>query len=180
MKLKNLMLAVMLVTACTMLLPGCSSSDDVKVIEKTGSNDAAGVSEEASGGYVFSYKGTDISVDADATGILEALGEANSYFESPSCAAQGIDKLYTYNDFELETYPDGDIDRGLYVRLKSDAVSTQEGITTSSTKDEIKEAYGEPTSEVSGNMVYEKGDMKLKFIFDGDSVVSIEYDSPLA
>nr|MCR4797702.1 hypothetical protein [Lachnospiraceae bacterium] len=124
------------------------------------------------------YKGTDIPVDADAAPIIENLGEPKSYFESPSCAAQGIGKLYSYGDFEIETYPDGDTDRVLYVLLKSDAVQTAEGASLASTREDVIAAYGEPTEEKTGAMIYQKGDMKLKFLFNDSGMVSIEYDSP--
>ncbi len=176
MKAKKL-IGLAIALTCVLGLFGCSSND-VKTIDSTSSTVSG--TENANAGYVFSYKGTDIPVDADFAPILEELGEPNSYFESPSCAAQGIGKHYTYNDFEIETYPDGDIDKVLYVMLKSDAVSTKEGINTSSTKDDIIAAYGEPTEEVTGSMIYQLSDMKLKFLFNGDSMISIEYDSPKA
>ena len=72
------------------------------------------------------------------------------------------------------------MDRVLYVMLTSDAVATAEGINLSSSKEDVIAAYGEPTKEVSGSLIYEVGDMKLKFLFSGDSMVSIEYDSSKA
>lgn len=178
MKANKLIVTVMLATSLSACLFGCGN-DDVKVIDGNGASTSA-AGESASDGYVFSYKNIDIPVDADFAPILEELGEPNSYFESESCAAQGIGKHYTYNDFEIETYPDGDVDRVLYVMLKSDAVSTKEGINTSSTKDDIIAAYGEPTEEVTGSLIYKTSSMKIKFLFNGDSMISIEYDSPLA
>ena len=161
------------------LASACGKSDDVKVIEGDASVTVQSAQQASEAeGYVFSYKGTAIPVDADAAPILEKLGEPLSYFESESCAAQGIGKLYTYGDFEIETYPDGDTDRILYVMLKSDAVSTQEGISLANTKDEVKAVYGEPDEEKTGAVNYHVGEMTLKFIFDGDAMVSIEYDSP--
>ena len=132
----------------------------------------------AAGGFVFNYNGTEVKVDVEADPVIEALGDYESYFESPSCAAQGIGKLYSYKDFEIETYPDGDIDRILYVRLKSDMAATGEGIDLSASMDDVRAAYGEPAEEKDSAMIYEKGGMKLKFIFDGDEMLSIEYDSP--
>ena len=176
MKAKKLIVLTMALT-CTLGLFGCGGND-VKTINNSSSS--ASSTEASAEGYVFTYKNTDIPVDADFAPILESLGEPNSYFESPSCAAQGIGKHYTYNDFEIETYPDGDIDRVLYVMLKTDAVSTKEGINTSSSKDDVIAAYGEPTEEVTGSLIYEQSDMKLKFLFNGDSMISIEYDSPKA
>ena len=57
-------------------------------------------------------------------------------------------------------------------------MATQEGIDLASSKDDILAAYGEPSEETSSALKFEKDGMKLVFIFDGDSLISIEYDSP--
>ncbi len=178
--MKNKFLATALIAVLALSMMACGSSNDTKVIE---SNNAAGAdtastSKTSTAGYVFNYNGTEIPVDADVAPIIETLGDANSYFESPSCAADGIGKLYTYSDFEIQTYPDGDVDRVLYVLLRTDNVATAEGIDLSSAKEDIVGAYGQATEEGTGSMKYEKDGMKLVFIFDNDdNLVSIEYDS---
>jgi hypothetical protein len=177
--MRNKCLAMALAVAMSMSMAACGGSSDTKVIESNGSTAAASsTSAESAAGFVFSYNGTDIPVDADAAPIVETLGEPNQYFESPSCAAEGIGKLYTYSDFEIQTYPDGDKDLILYVLLRTDNVATAEGIDLSSSRDDIIAAYGEPTSEATGAMTYEKDGVSLVFIFNGDSLISIEYDSP--
>lgn len=178
MKKRFLTLAASAIMAVSMI--ACGSSSDTKVIESDNTQNSAGNSsnEENATGYVFTYDGLQIPVDADAAPIVESLGEPQEYFESPSCAADGIGKLYTYSDFEIQTYPDGDQDLILYVLLRTDNVATAEGIDLSSSRDDIIAAYGEPTSEATGAMTYEKDGVSLVFIFDGDSLISIEYDSP--
>ena len=177
--MKNKILALALIAAMSLSMVACGGGSDTKVIESNGSSAEAGsTSSTSASGYVFSYNGTDIPVDADVTPILEALGEPKDEFTSPSCAGQGDGHLYTYNDFEIQTYPDGDKDLVLYVQLRTDNVATAEGIDLSSSKDDIIAAYGEPASEETGSMKYEKDGVSLVFIFDGDSLISIEYDSP--
>lgn len=178
--MKKKLLSMVVVAGMVLSFVGCgSSSSDTKVIEGSSTQESAAASDSASaGGYTFNYNGTVIAVDTDAAPIVEKLGEPKSYFESPSCAAEGIGKLYTYDDFEIQTYPDGDTDLILYVLLRTDNVATDEGIDLSSSKDDIIAAYGDPTSEATGSMTYEKNGTKLVFIFDGDSLISIEYDSP--
>lgn len=176
--MKRKIITMGLIVAVAVSLMACGSgAGDTKVIESNGSTQTTEATEEESG-FVFSYDGMDIAVDTDAAAVVEKLGEPKSYFESPSCAAEGIGKLYTYDDFEIQTYPDGDKDLILYVLLRTDNVSTAEGIDLSSSKEDIIAAYGEPSPEATGSMTYEKGGTKLVFIFDGDSLISIEYDSP--
>jgi len=132
-----------------------------------------GGSEE---GYVFTYRDITMSVDTDAAPVLEALGEAKSYYEAASCAFEGLDKIYTYNDFEIYTYPAGDKDMISGIIFRSDIVSTPEGIAIGADAAKVKEIYGEGLEE-EGNLVYEKGGMRLSFVVQEDKVASIEYQS---
>ena len=176
--MKKRILILTMTAALALALTACGGSD-TKVIEGGNANTAATTTTSAQTGYVFSYKGTDIPVDADAAPIIASLGDAAGYFESPSCAADGIGKVYTYSDIEVETYPDGDVDKVLAVRLLNDTVSTAEGIDLSSSKDDIVAAYGDATEETDRSLKYEKDGMSLVFIFGDDGLISIEYDSAL-
>lgn len=168
------------------LLTGCGG-DDVKVIEggpdaentKQESNESSdeSVSTVAQSGYVFSYNGVDIAVDADAALVVDALGEPDSYFEAASCAFEGLDKVYTYASFEIETYPQGDKDYISSIVFKDDSVTTKEGICIGDSASKLADAYGSEGAEEVGKIVYEKDGMELCFIVDGDSIVSIEYVS---
>ena len=186
--------ATVLVLTAALLLAGCGS--DAKVIEgeveTIGGEDAgektqepgdeteaeteAAAEEAAHKGYVFVYNDIVMEMDADAAPVLEKLGEANSCFEAPSCAFEGVDRMYTYGSFELDTYPTGDKDYISAVIFKDDSVTTQEGIGIGDSREKLTDAYGEGTEE-TGMIVYYKDDMKLCFIFRNDSIASIEYRS---
>lgn len=145
----------------------------------------AGSGETATGsgkGYIFVCQGVTVEMDADAASILDQLGEPVSYFEAASCAFDGLDKMYTYHGFELDTYPDGNKDRVSCVILKDDSVLTAEGIGIGDTREALEQAYpGEGMSgagqEENGMLVYEKDGMKLCFILQEDEIISIEYRS---
>lgn len=128
-------------------------------------------------GYAFIYQDTVIEIDAEADPILAQLGEANSYFEAASCAFNGLDKMYTYTSFELDTYPVEDKDFISMILFKDDSVATVEGISIGDSVDKIIEVYGEDYSEESGMIVYVKDNMKLCFIIEEGSVISIEYQT---
>lgn len=179
-------IAALLMAAAMLCMVGCG--DDEKVIDGSGQNPDAGASQTgesvgtvengaASGGkgYVFTYNGTSIQVDADAAPIVSALGDPVSYFDAASCAFEGLDKFYSYNGFELNTYPSGDKDYISAIVFRDDSVSTDEGVCIGDSADKVKEVYGEGTEE-SGMLVYEKDGMKLCFVVK-DTVVSIEYRS---
>jgi len=128
-------------------------------------------------GYVFEYNGVKIGMDMEAAPIIAALGEANSYFEAPSCAFEGLDKNYNYGSFEVDTYELDGKDYIAGVFFCDDLIETPEGVALFETKADMTAAYGESFKEEYGMLVYEKEGMKLKFILEGDEITSIEYAS---
>lgn len=143
------------------------------------SESAAGEDAKAGVGYVFESNGVELAADMDMSELADKLGEPANYYEEPSCAAQGIAKIYTYSGFEVETYPDGEKDLIARITLKDDSVSTPEGLDLSMTEDDILAAYGADCEETETSMVYEKDGKKLRFILDGEDIASIEYHSPV-
>ena len=128
-------------------------------------------------GYVFEYNGVKVGMDMEAAPIIAALGEADTYFEAPSCAFEGLDKTYGYGSFELDTYEQNGKDYVCGVFFVDDLIETPEGVCLFETKADMIKAYGESYKEEFGMLVYEKEGMKLKFILEGDEITSIEYAS---
>ena len=162
MKSRKGMLAAALLTV-VLCITGC------------GSPDKEGTSGEVSsgGGYSFTSGSTKIEMGKDASKIVESLGDADDYFESESCAFEGLDKVYSYPGFKLNTYPKDGKDYVLSVVFMDDTVSTKEGVSIGSTKDEVTKAYGD-ASEESASKLYEDGDTKMTIGLNGDSVSSLE------
>ena len=124
--------------------------------------------------YVFQVRGTEVAIDQDMAEVLEALGEANSYFEAASCAFDGLDKTYTYSGFVITTRPDGDRDLVNSILLTDDSVATAEGIYIGSSQADVLAAYGD--AEVAYNVIqYTLDNTTLNFILEGGTVLSIEY-----
>ena len=194
--------AILGIVILTMML--CACGNDSKVIEGTVQSKAAEVSggtaaetesgagaenisvstEEQQGpaaanykGYVFIYQDVAIEMDADAAPIIEQLGEPDSYFEAPSCAFEGIDKMYTYRSFELDTYPTDDKDYISSVIFKDDTIVTPEGIGIGDSVASLETAYGTQWNDEDGIRVYEMDGIKLCFIVDEDTVISVEFRS---
>ncbi len=158
------------------------SSSENSTQENTG--DTSGVpgesgTETAGKGYVFQYKDVMVAVDGNMKPILEKLGEPNSYFEAPSCAFEGLDKIYTYSDFEIDTYPQGEEDFVSAIILKNDGVMTAEGIYIGCDREEVTAAYGDDYTETGSMLVYVKDGVKLCFLCDNGTVTSIQYFSTL-
>lgn len=125
--------------------------------------------------YVFvTAKGTVVSVNEDMAEFLTTDGDYLSYFEAESCAFNGLDKTYTYAGFVISTRPEGEKDYINSILLTDDSITTPEGVYIGSTRAAVTAAYGEGDA-VGAGLSYTKGDCVLNFIFDGDTVISIEY-----
>lgn len=134
--------------------------------------------ENAGEPYYFEANGVKFTADTDSRIFLDACGEAKHYYEAKSCAFEGMDKVYTYDSYEITTYPKGDDDYISSIVLKDDTVTTAEGIYISSPKEKVLSTYGDQYIERSGAYVYSSGGMELRFIFDSnDACISIEYAS---
>ena len=189
------------VAAMTLCLAGCGQADQVKTISKEGQtaseaggattekgasngetktssqSSASGEKKAAADGYFFDADGLTITTDIEMAPVLEVLGEPGKYFEAASCAFEGLDKYYTYEHFEIDTYPDGDKDYISAIVLIDDLVSTPEGITLGSTRDDVTAAYGENYTMNGSSFIYTKGTTHLTFVFQGNEVKNISYDT---
>ena len=124
MKRKAMAMAAAMIMA--MALTACGGSGD-------GSSASSDAPAAGGDGYTFTSGSTVIAMNEDASAVVEELGEADDYFESESCAFEGLDKVYSYPGFQLNTYPVDDKDYVLSVVFMDDTVSTDEGISIGST-----------------------------------------------
>lgn len=165
-KFKFVLAAAVMVMGLSLSACGGSGEGDTKPAAKSEST--------STDGYAFTSGSVKIKMNADAAKVVEELGEEDDYFESESCAFEGLDKVYTYPGYKLNTYPVDDKDYVLSVVFRDDTVETEEGISIGSTKDEVTEAYGDPTEEKGSSLIYEKGETKITFGMNGDKVASVE------
>jgi hypothetical protein len=125
--------------------------------------------------YAAAVDGVRIAVDDLAAPVLSALGKWSSYDESPSCAFEGLDKIYGYGSFEIQTYTFGGKDYIRSVYLIDDSVQTEQGITIGSTVEQVREAYGAPSKENEGSLQYAGEGMTLAFLIRDGRVTNIQY-----
>ncbi len=171
------MTAVMALTLTACGSGNSSSSSDSSAGSANADSASSGSTSDSSSvsadGFTFTYEGTVIEMGAEAAPVVEALGDDYDYFESESCAFDGLDKVYTYSHFKLNTYPVDDVDYVLSIVFRDDTIETDEGITIGSSKDDVLEAYGDPDEEKTASLVYEKGDTTITFGISGDSVSTV-------
>ena len=151
------------------------SAEDAAAEENADAPENAGNGANAADTFIFEYDGIQMYVNQEAAEVLDALGEPASYFEAASCAFEGLDKMYTYSSFELDTYPEGDTDYISCIYFLDDMVETPEGISLYMTQADMEAAYGTDYEEANGAYVYTKGNGQLSFIIENDEIVVIEY-----
>lgn len=179
------------IALCVVMMAGMTAcGNDAKVIEGNASSGtqteiiggAEGTTEifltnDANAGWTFQAGDVTLTPDMDMSAIADQLGEPKSYFEAASCAFEGLDKIYTYTSFEIETYPQDTADCIKSIVLKDDTVSTAEGVSIGDSEDKVRETYGAPAEESTGKLVYQKEKTNLVFVISSGVVASIEYDS---
>lgn len=122
---------------------------------------------------------TQITINAPAEPILNALGEPTAYTEETSCAFDGLDKTYYYGSFYMTTYPDGKGDRIGSVWFADDSIATPEGIAIGSPRTAVEAAYGEEGSKGANTIVVTRGESTLTVILTDNTVSTIRYDAVL-
>lgn len=125
--------------------------------------------------YSFDAGEVEISMAQDASKVLSQLGKAENYYEAQSCKHQGKEKVFTYDGFELSTYPSGSDDFVKSIWFLNEDTETQEGIHIGSTIEEMKEAYGDDCTEEKGRYIYSSDDSVLTFYTKKGTVSGIEY-----
>ncbi len=126
-------------------------------------------------GYNFTFKGVKMTPDDNFAPLLAQLGEPANYYEAKSCAFEGKDKVYSYGSVDISTYPQGEDDFISYIDFRDDTVTTEEGAYLFMAKNDVLKMYGENYTEKLGAYCYPMGNMELRFIFENDAVVSIQY-----
>lgn len=172
---------LLLIFAVMLIFTGCSNAGSTKQGNEEAADNTANNTEDTSGttteGFSFEYNEVSIPMNVDAAPIVEALGESVDYFEAASCAFQGLDKIYSYNGFEIGTYPNGDKDYVSYVTLLDDSVSTDKGVYVGSALEEVTTGYGSDYTVEGSSYVYRLGESKLSFIVEEDTVSQITYSA---
>lgn len=115
--------------------------------------------------YAFHTGEIEISMNQDASEVLSVLGKAENFYEAQSCKHQGKERVFTYEGFELSTYPSGDADYVKSIWFLGEETQTPEGIHIGSSIEEMVEAYGEDYAEKQGRYSYTSEEEKVVLTF---------------
>lgn len=126
--------------------------------------------------YYLSIRGVDVRIGSKLDETIEKLGDDYTYFEADSCAFQGKDKIYTYGSIAILNYQAEEIDYIATIEIKDDLVSTNEGISIGSTREDVINAYGNEGELTETSIMYVSGNTCLKFIMKEDKVNYISFE----
>jgi len=117
-----------------------------------------------------------IEMDQDITYVISALGEPLNIFEAPSCAFDGIDRVFLYPGVQLHTYPVGDDDFIHTISIRDDSLRTTEGrVVLGSSLQTMLDAYGDEYVHETGMYTFTRGRTTLQFFIDDGIVTGITY-----
>ena len=140
---------------------------------------ACGGGSEKDSIYALTIDGVKMTGNQPVKPYLDKLGDDYEYSESISCAYDGMDKIYTYENFSIYTYPDGDKDYVLEVEVLGGDYATAKGIKIGSSREDVIKAYGDKYFEDGALLYYNKTNdaadkiaPMLYFVMDGDAVIS--------
>ena len=120
---------------------------------------------------------TTVPIDGEAAAILASLGNAKSYDESPSCAFEGMDKIYVYNGFRIQTYTLSGKDYIRSIELLDDTYATPEGIMIGASLEAVIAAYGTPAKQTETGLQYVQNEpgITLQFLIRDGKVTNVQY-----
>lgn len=169
--------AMMLALVMCFALVGCGED------EKTPSSDPTEpVAGFSASDLVLKKGGTEYKCDVYIDDIIADFGENYEYSEAMSCAYDGMDKVYGYgsDSIDFSTRPDGDRDIVCEMYAHGGDWTTAKGITFGASREQVIEAYGEPTQETNFMYYYilpasnaESEGASLYFEFQGNEVQAI-------
>lgn len=103
------------------------------------------------------------------------LPEADSLYQVPSCAIEGMDNVYNYGAFELTAFDDGSNEVIYSILLTDPNITTPEGLALGDNVSQVLDLYGEGYTQEGNAYVYTGASNALYIILQGESVASIEY-----
>jgi len=125
--------------------------------------------------FTLVYNGVTIEMDQDMGYLLPLLGEPLGVFEAPSCAFDGIDRIFGFTGIQIHTYPDGSLDRVHTISFLNDSITTREGITLGNNLGDVVAAYGNDYKQDINMFTFTIGRTTLSFFIENDMVTGIIY-----
>lgn len=120
--------------------------------------------------YYLNYHDTIIKLNSNYTNVIATIGLSND-------SRQENDEIsiYSYDDFEIETSLENNIEKIKSLWFTSENITTNEGIKIGDTKEKMEQTYGHATTNQGNVYVYNLNGTNLSFVTENDKIINIEY-----
>lgn len=126
--------------------------------------------------YYYEYEKQKIYITQDIEEAVGILGTGYEYFEAPSCASDGLDMFYYYQNLTLMANEISGKKVVTDIYFKNDTVSTPEGIKINSGYLDVVNQYGSDYEMNGTALEYVDGNTLFTVDINDGKVVSIEYE----
>lgn len=123
--------------------------------------------------YVFCNNNNKIKIDDEFS--REKYGQEKEYSEIISCAYEGLDRIYKYENYEITTYERDGKERIQSIYLLNDMVKTEEDVKITDSYNKMIEKYSDNYVREENMYTHIQGKTALKFIIENNIITSIEY-----
>ncbi|MCL2425376.1 MAG: hypothetical protein FWD05_03455 [Oscillospiraceae bacterium] len=135
-----------------------------------------GTTPDAPDAFAFIFRDVLIEMNQDVSQVISALGDPDGEFEAPSCAFDGIDRIFAYPGIQIYTYPLDDSDFIHTVAFFDDSIRTTEGgIRLGANIQAVIDVYGDDYEYEVGMYTFTRGRTVLEFLTDDGIVIGISY-----
>ena len=170
-KILTLALSVGMVMA---MATACGSEGDNKGGDTTPTKAAQESNKKQESKYYFEHNGAKVRMGDNGADAIAALGKENSVFTAKSCAFEGEDNTYIYDDFQVTLSTVDGEEVVTSVSVTSDMISITEGVKIGSTEDEVLSAMS-CEAKADGNYKFSDAGTALAIIVKDGNVASITY-----
>lgn len=125
--------------------------------------------------YSFLYNGYNIDIGQKWSEVSGKLGDYNSTFVAESCAYQGTDRYYYYDDFEIMTSEIDGEELLTDIFIEKENVEAAGGVCVGMSLADVAKKMGPADKTTENGLVYYGGRTNVQINTRDDKVVSIEY-----
>lgn len=127
--------------------------------------------------YYPTYNSIDIKPGTMFNNILVSLEDYNSIRKEPSNKNElETATIYEYDQFEIETYYENNVEKIYSIRITSEDFKTNENISIGNTKQDMINTYGNSYEEIENIIfIYKLSNTNLSFTLENDIITEIVY-----
>ena len=126
--------------------------------------------------FLMTYNEIDIKPGTFFSNVFVNLGEYNNKRVEPSSYYEGEASIYEYDNFEIETYVDKDIEKIYSVIITNEEQGTNEGIKIGDSVKKMVQIYGKNYLKPIDNIyVYTVNNTNITFTIENDIIIGIMY-----